>query len=93
MPGPDAEPLHLLGAHERVVGPDLGAVEAEALDERDGARVGQLLDVLAVGQAEHEHGHALERAELPLQLLDGMAHLAVVDAAGKRGDLAAPVRG
>ena len=53
-------------------------MERESLDERQGARVGQLVDALAVRQAENEHRHAFEAAEGLLDGLDGETDLSVV---------------
>ena len=65
------DPGHILVREQRVVGPHLGAVECQPLDQGDGSRIGKLLDVLAVCQSEDENGRPLKRSKLALHGQDG----------------------
>ena len=51
---------------------------SSALDQRQGPRIGQLLDPVAVGQAEDEDRDALEPTEFLLDRPDGDADLGIV---------------
>ena len=62
VPRREPERAQLAGVVERVGHDDLGAVALERVAQREGAGERRLLDVAAVGDAEHEHAAAREVA-------------------------------
>ena len=81
----EVELAEVIGREVRVVAVDARPGRAKLVAKAEGGAEGILVHVSAVGDAEHEHRLAVERADAVLDRVDGEPGHGLVDVASHRG--------
>src|SRR5688500_3260259 len=79
-----AEAAQAVRVEVRIVSEDTGTGRQQLVAQAEGRAEGVLLDVAAVGNAQHQHGLAIQRADPVLDHVDGEGAHALVDLARQR---------
>src|SRR5687768_3754607 len=77
----EAQSAQMVRVEVRIVSEDTSTGRQQLVSQAEGRAEGVLLDVAAVGNAQHQHGLAVQRADAVLDHVDGERSHALVDLA------------